>query len=62
MSTNPGSTFCAMAETSLGPLEPEAPDALEPPDELPDEPDPPDTGAELEADGDELDGVLVHAT
>jgi hypothetical protein len=52
-----------MAETSLGPLEPEAPEALEPPDELPDEPDPPEAGAELEADGDALDGVvLVHAT
>ena len=30
MSTSPGSTFWAMAETSLGPLEPEPPDEPEP--------------------------------
>jgi hypothetical protein len=60
-----------MAETSLGPLEPEPPDDLEPPGEPeppdagepPGEPEPPDAGVELEAGADEFDVALfVHAT
>ena len=37
MSTSPGSTFWAMAETSLGPLKSNRPTS-----QTPDEPDPPD--------------------
>src|SRR5271155_4315949 len=74
ISTSPGSTFFAMAETSLGPLppdEPEPPDVPEPPNapeppdgaEPPNVPEPPDGAVELEAGAAELDGALfVQAT
>src|ERR1022692_469113 len=69
MSTKPGSTLAAMAETSPGPAPPELPELPEEPD--PDDPDPPpkpepgEKGVELEEGGAEvaeLTGVLpFHA-
>src|ERR1022692_4343623 len=61
MSTSPGSTFAAMAETSLGPDEPEDPEEPDPLD--PDEPEPADDGVVLGASDEESDDVLlVQAT
>ena len=73
MSTKPGSTFLAMADTSLGPEEPEEPDPEEPeepeepeppePEPEPNEPVPPDDGVELPAAAEEAVGLLlVQAT
>src|ERR1035438_10073932 len=54
MSTKPGSTLAAMAETSPGPAPPELPEEPDPDDPDPDDPDPPpkpepgEKGVELE--------------
>jgi hypothetical protein len=53
-----------MAETSLGPLDPERPDDPEPPNEPePPEPEPPEGAIEWDAGVDEFDvALLVQAT
>src|ERR1700722_7732879 len=66
MSTKPGSTLAAMAETSPGPAPPELPEEPDPADpDPPPKPEPGEKGVELEEGGAEvaeLTGVLpFHA-